>query len=89
MTELFVVINTGAEPLCVGIHLYIVNMFEINCKHIVMADLTWRCIFYTPYDQTVGRWQTSPTNCDYHASGRQPQGSPAHVYRKDVVTNKI
>ena len=46
MTELFVGINTGAEPLYVGIHLYIVNMFEINCKHIVMADLTWWCIFF-------------------------------------------
>ena len=45
MTELFVGINPGAEPLYVGIHLYIVNMFEINCKHIVMADLTWWCIF--------------------------------------------
>ena len=45
MTEIFVGKNTGAEPLCVGIHLYIVNMFEINCKHIVMADLTWWCIF--------------------------------------------
>ena len=20
--------------------------------------------FYTPYDQTVDRWQTSPTNCN-------------------------
>ena len=26
-----------------------------------------------------------PTN----QSGRQPQGSPAHIYRKDVVTKKI
>ena len=70
-------------------HVYIVNMFEINCKHIVMADLTWWCIFYTPYDQTVDRWQTSPTNCNQPASGRQPQGSPAHIYRKDVVTKKL
>ena len=45
--------------------------------------------FYTPYDQTVDRWQTSPTNCNLPASGRQPQGSPAHIYRKDVVTKKI
>ena len=64
MTELFVGINTEVEPLCVGIHLYIVNMFEINCKHIVTADLTWWSIFYTPYDQPVDRWQTSPTNCN-------------------------
>ena len=53
-----------------------------------MANLTWWCIFYTPYDQTVDRWQTSPTNCNQPASGRQPQGSPAHIYRKDVVTQK-
>ena len=45
MTELFVGINTEAELLCVGIYLYIVNMFEIHCKHIVMADLTWWCMF--------------------------------------------
>ena len=89
MTELFVGINTGAEPLCVAIHLYIVNIFEINCKHIVMVDLTRWCIFYTPYGQTVGRWQTSPTNCNQPASGRHPQGSPAHIYRKDMVTNNF
>ena len=45
--------------------------------------------FYTPYEQTVDRWQTSPNNCNKPASGRQPQGSPAHIYRKDVVTKKI
>ena len=45
MTELFVGKNTGAEPLCLGIYVYNVNMLEINCKHIVMADLTWWCIF--------------------------------------------
>ena len=45
--------------------------------------------FYTPYDQTIDRWQTSPTNCNWPASGRHPQGSPAHIYRKDVVTKKI
>ena len=45
--------------------------------------------FYTPYDQTVDRWQTSPTNCNYPASGRQPQRSPAHIYRKDVLTKTI
>ena len=29
----------------VCIHVSIVNMFEINCKLIAMACLTWRCIF--------------------------------------------
>ena len=36
MTEHFVG-KTQEQTLCVGIHVYIVNMFEITCKHIVMA----------------------------------------------------
>ena len=92
MTELSVGKNTGAEPLCVCINVFIVNMFEINCKYIVMAGFNkFNTVvhFYTPYDQTDDRRQTSPTNCNQPASGRQHQGSPAHIYRKDVKTNKI
>ena len=63
MTELFVGKSTEAEPLCICIHVSILNMFEMNYKHILMADLINMVVhFYTPYDQTVDRWETSPTN---------------------------
>ena len=45
MTELPVGKYTGAEPLCVCIHVYIVNIFEMNFKHIVITDLMDRGAF--------------------------------------------
>ena len=33
-------VNPGTEPLCAYMHVYtsVVNRFEINYKHVVMAD---------------------------------------------------
>ena len=62
MTELAA--GTGAESLYVCItRTCIENRFEINRKHILMADLIV-VHFYIPYGQTVDRWQTSPANCN-------------------------
>ena len=51
--------------------------------------------FYTPYDQTVDRWQTSPTNqltaISLQAIGSHKEATPTYIYiyRKDVVNKKL
>ena len=43
-----------------------------------MADLTWVMHLYTPYDQTVARWQTSPTNYKRPAAPMTPRTHISH-----------
>ena len=50
-----------------------------------MADLTWWCIFV----HLTTRPSTDGKRAPLTASGRQPQGSPAHIYRKDVVNKRL
>ena len=80
MTELFVGINAGAEPLCVGIHLYIVNMFEMNYKHIVMADLTWWCIFVHLTTRPSADGKRAPlTAISLQAVGSPKEAPPTYI----------
>ena len=70
---------TEAEPLCVGIHAYIVNLFEMNCKHIMMTDLTWWCIFIHPVAiPSTGGKRAPLTATSLHAVG-SPKEAP-HVF---------
>ena len=63
MTELFVG-NTQEQNLCVLVYTYIVNMFLYKLQTYCDGRFNMVVHFYTPYDQTVDRWQTSPTNCN-------------------------
>ena len=63
MKELFVG-KTQAQSLCVLV-------YSIYRKHVLKklqtyCDGRFNMVvhFYTPYDQTVDRWQTSPTDCN-------------------------
>ena len=78
MTELFVVKNTGAEHLCVGIYgKHVWNKLQTYCD----GRLTWWCI----YNQTSTDGKRAPLT----ANDQQPQGNLDHIYRKHVVTIKV
>ena len=66
--------------MCVGIHVYIVNMFYINCKHIVMADLTWWCIFIhlTTRPSTDGK-RAPLTAISLQAVGSHKEATPTYI----------
>ena len=55
MTKLFVGKNIGAEPLCVYIHVSIVNKFEINWDNHIQSP--WFCWCLTGW-QHLGCWST-------------------------------
>ena len=64
MTELFVG-KTQEQSLCVLVYTYIYRKHVWN-ELQTYCDGRFNMVvhFYTPYDQTVDRWLTSPTNCN-------------------------
>ena len=64
MTELFVG-KTQEQSLYMCWYTRIYRKHVLN-KLQTYCDGRFNMVvhFYTPYDQTVDRWQTSPTNCN-------------------------
>ena len=76
-------------PVCWYTRIYIVNTFEMNCKHIVLADLTWWCIFIHLATRPSTDGKRVPIRvklvCKRSAAPRKPR---SHI-SQDVETNKI
>ena len=57
--------DRGRAPYGIG-HLMILYRKHVLNKLQTYCDGRFNMVvhFYTPYDQTVDRWQTSPNNCN-------------------------